>query len=249
MDFIRPHYQDPENRAAPKISRNNLSEEKLVKVSDACDRAESITAVREKLVDFAMRGSTLIAPNLFAYIGSETAVRLVSAAGGLEQLSSMAVPDVLSLGKEDAETCYVERSGLFGSIPSCWRRQARNVVANKVILAAKADWERVDSGGGIGRRLAKEVSEVIARWEKRRRNLESMKENNIGLGDSRNRISVVRDEEYFKAGIQRRRLLWLRDIRKARRSARATEESLVLALEGIGITDEEEKRKDSGSER
>ncbi|ONK65292.1 uncharacterized protein A4U43_C07F35630 [Asparagus officinalis] len=192
MDFIRQRHQDPGNRAAPKISTSNLSEEKLVKVSDACGRAESIVAVQKKLVDFAMLGSALIAPNLFAYIGSETVVRLVSSVrADWSKLSVHVSTRRCSCLERQAiaETAYVRGLGLVGSYSVVLRPAGRT-------------------------------------------------------------ISVVRDAEYFKVGLQRRRMLLLRDSREARRRARATEESLVLALEGIGIsTDEEKNRKDSGSGR
>lgn len=102
-----------------------------------------------------------------------------------------------------------------------------NLVAHKAIIAARADC--AGAGGDIGRRLAKEVSVVIEKWEKssKRRIVEGSKDipEDVSINVRNVKLKVVK------------KLLLLKVTKRSRRGvlSKETEASLAVALEGIEI--------------
>ncbi|ONK65291.1 uncharacterized protein A4U43_C07F35620 [Asparagus officinalis] len=113
---------------------------------------------------------------------------------------------------------------------------ARNLVAHKLICAARADCNPAETemGGKTGRRFARGVRKAIDRWEKtlRWRSEESPEEIS----------SVARDVEKLKE--MKSKVIKKRVSRRGVISE-AREQSLAMALQAIEIADEEKEEKDS----
>merc|ERR1712226_713976 len=119
-------------------------------VVEACHLNERLEKNRQTFVKFVQSRMSLLAPNVTKIVGPNVAAQLIGAAAdGLHGLSRMPGCNVLLLGQQKSTTFnahnrlphtgFVYYSPLVQSIMQEFRRKAARQVANKVVLAARAD--------------------------------------------------------------------------------------------------------------
>lgn len=136
---------------ATNTQGTKLTADKIEVVKEACELADNLTKDRTKITRFVKSRMSLLAPNITAIVGPGTAAQLIGkAADGLQGLSRMPGCNVLLLGQEkDNKTFnsqgklphagYIYYSAMVQSVEPDLRRKAARQVANKVVLAARAD--------------------------------------------------------------------------------------------------------------
>lgn len=162
---------------ATTTSGKPLPEEDLVKTIDACDRALSLDAAKEKVLDFVESRLGYIAPNLSAIVGTAVAAKLMGTAGGLSALAKMPACNVQLLGAKKKNLAgfssatsqfrvgYLEQTDIFQSTPPLLRMRACRLLASKSTLAARVDSTRGDPTGKTGRNLRDEIKKKIEKWQ------------------------------------------------------------------------------------
>ncbi|KAF8775891.1 hypothetical protein HU200_004025 [Digitaria exilis] len=162
--------------AEATTSGEPLSEENLVKTIEACNRAISLDATKNKILDFLKSRMGYIAPNLASVVGSAVASKLIGTAGGLGALAKMPACNVMLLGAKkknmsgfstaavQSRVGYLEETEVFQSTPPSLRSTSR-IIAAKSTLAARIDSIRRDPAGKAGKNLLEEIAKKIEKLQ------------------------------------------------------------------------------------
>ncbi|PHH84165.1 hypothetical protein CDD83_2371 [Cordyceps sp. RAO-2017] len=151
-----------------------MSEEELHRVRQACDMMISLQHAKSVLTKYVQSRMTVFAPNLTALVGSLTAAQLLNAAGGLKGLSNTPACNVPSWGSKKRQSGlatnvairqqgYLYHSEMVQHIPNDLKRQAMRIVAAKLVLAARVDCRHASADGSTGEELR---SACLERLEK-----------------------------------------------------------------------------------
>ncbi|KYK55989.1 pre-mRNA splicing factor [Drechmeria coniospora] len=151
-----------------------MAEDELVRVRQACDMAISLHKAKNTLTEYVQSRMTIFAPNLTALIGSLTAAQLLNAAGGLTGLSKTPACNLPSWGSKKRQSGlatnigirqqgYLYHSEVIQHIPNDLKKQAMRIVAAKLVLAARVDRIHSSPDGRTGEELK---SACLERLEK-----------------------------------------------------------------------------------
>ncbi|KAG4306308.1 hypothetical protein PORY_000296 [Pneumocystis oryctolagi] len=150
-----------------------LSPKELDIVFEACDLTMELEGAKKKILEYVQSRMNLVAPNLSAIVGSTTAAKLMSIAGGLSGLIRMPGCNISSLGaKRQSQTGFstgigVRHQGfLFHSemlqkVPPDLRKQALRIVSAKIALAARVDRLHHSPDGSIGISLKEQIEKRL----------------------------------------------------------------------------------------
>jgi nucleolar protein 56 len=138
-----------------------------------------LTEVREKVAEYIDGLMAQVAPNLRAVIGGSIGARLISLAGGLEDLSKLPASTIQVLGAEKAlfralrTKAKPPKHGVIYQYPDIrgspkWQRgKIARAIAGKIAIAARVD---AMSGEYVGDKLAADlkarIAEIQTRYQK-----------------------------------------------------------------------------------
>ncbi|KAG5437369.1 hypothetical protein PCANB_000800 [Pneumocystis canis] len=144
-----------------------LSPEELDIVFEACDLTLELEGAKKK------SRMNLVAPNLSAIVGSTTAAKLMSIAGGLVGLVRMPGCNISSLGaKRQSQTGFstgigirhqgfLYHSEMLQKVPPDLRKQALRIISAKIALAARVDRLHHCHDGSIGASLKEQIEKRL----------------------------------------------------------------------------------------
>lgn len=151
----------------------DLSEDELAAVSEACQMARDLQDARVRLFQFVESRMGFVAPNLSAVAGSAGAAKLIGVAGGLTDLSKMPACNILVLGAQKrtlsgfSSTAVLPHAGfvyyspLVQGLPPDLRSKGARLLAAKCALAARVDSVHASPDGEAGRELLAEIQKKV----------------------------------------------------------------------------------------
>ncbi|NXC64655.1 PRP31 protein, partial [Aleadryas rufinucha] len=154
-----------------------LSEEELGRIEDACDMALALSAAKLRIYEYVESRMSFIAPNLSLILGASTAAKVMGLAGGLTPLSKMPACNILLLGAQRRtlsgfsstsvlpHTGFIYHSDIVQSLPPDLRRKAARLVAAKCTLAARVDSFHESQDGKVGYELKEEMERKFDKWQ------------------------------------------------------------------------------------
>ncbi|KAI2593029.1 pre-mRNA processing factor 31 [Homo sapiens] len=154
-----------------------LSEEELERLEEACDMALELNASKHRIYEYVESRMSFIAPNLSIIIGASTAAKIMGVAGGLTNLSKMPACNIMLLGAQRKtlsgfsstsvlpHTGYIYHSDIVQSLPPDLRRKAARLVAAKCTLAARVDSFHESTEGKVGYELKDEIERKFDKWQ------------------------------------------------------------------------------------
>ncbi|XP_050186799.1 U4/U6 small nuclear ribonucleoprotein Prp31-like [Myiozetetes cayanensis] len=169
-----------------------LSEEELSRIEDACDMALALSGAKLRIYEYVESRMSFIAPNLSLILGASTAAKIMGVAGGLTPLSKLPACNILLLGAQRRtlsgfsstsvlpHTGFIYHSDIVQSLPPDLRRKAARLVAAKCTLAARVDSFHESQDGKVGyeaeggdrrkfdkwgARLKEEIERKFDKWE------------------------------------------------------------------------------------
>ncbi|XP_045148334.1 U4/U6 small nuclear ribonucleoprotein Prp31 [Echinops telfairi] len=154
-----------------------LSEEELERLEEACDMALELNASKHRIYEYVESRMSFIAPNLSIIIGASTAAKIMGVAGGLTNLSKMPACNIMLLGAQRRtlsgfsstsvlpHTGYIYHSDIVQSLPPDLRRKAARLVAAKCTLAARVDSFHESPEGKVGYELKDEIERKFDKWQ------------------------------------------------------------------------------------
>lgn len=140
---------------------------------EACDMALDLDAARRKIMNYVESRMTVIAPNLSNVIGTSTAAKLLTAAGGLTAFCKIPACNVQVLGNNkktntgfsaahmERHTGYIYYSDLVNSAPQDLRRKLVKIISAKAVLAARIDASHQSPNGEQGQKMRDEIDAKI----------------------------------------------------------------------------------------
>lgn len=155
-----------------------LSDEALNKVLDLCDLAHRLDADKTSVLQYLQRSMDRVAPNLTAFVGSEVAAKLMGAAGGLKQLSTIPACNVQVIGAKRKNLAgfstkanntgsiygFVYDSALVQETPPSARTKAAKLVGSKCSLLARVDAHGNHKDGSVGLSTREDAKAKIDKW-------------------------------------------------------------------------------------
>jgi len=155
-----------------------LDENELEFVQYGCDEIMYLEETKEKiLLPFVSDRISMIAPNISALVGSETAAHVLGIAGNIEKLANTPSGNIAVLGKKEntslsgfSRIASMRHSGVVFFCPlvqECipkYRRQALRVVSGRLALAARVDFAKSSPDGAQGRAYYEEIKKKIEKW-------------------------------------------------------------------------------------
>lgn len=149
-----------------------LSQEELVRVRQACDMVIALNKAKHTLTEYVQSRMNIFAPNLTALVGSLTAAQLLNAAGGLTGLSKTPACNIPSWGSKKRQAGlatnigirqqgFLYHSEIIRGIPNDLKKQAMRIVAAKLVLAARVDRVHSSPNGSTGEDLKAQCLERL----------------------------------------------------------------------------------------
>ncbi|CAO3654948.1 unnamed protein product [Mucor hiemalis] len=150
-----------------------LSDSDWKLTEEACDMALDLDGARKKIMSYVESRMTVIAPNLSNVIGTSTAAKLLTAAGGLTAFCKIPACNVQVLGNSrktntgfssahmERHTGYIYYSDLVASAPQDLRRKLVKIISAKAVLAARIDASHQSPGGEPGQKMRDEIDSKI----------------------------------------------------------------------------------------
>eukprot|EP00080_Pristionchus_pacificus_P006783 PDM66803.1 prp-31 [Pristionchus pacificus] len=140
-----------------------LENEELASIQEACSLAERLRQDRMSMFQLVQLRMSLIAPNLVALLGAETAAALVAQAGGLAPLARMPACNIQVLGAQKRALAgfssansmphagILWHTNIVQTLPPDIRKNVVKILANKTALAARPDSQHQAPDGNIGK--------------------------------------------------------------------------------------------------
>ncbi|EDQ92511.1 uncharacterized protein MONBRDRAFT_35569 [Monosiga brevicollis MX1] len=155
-----------------------LSEEALARVIEACDLMLQLQESKEKIYAYVESKMHLLAPNITHICGVSIAAKLLGIAGGLTALSKMPACNILLLGSQKKvatgfsaatnlpHTGHIFYSDVVQGQPPESRRKCARLVAGKLALAARVDAMRESkiTGATVGLKLREEIEKKMEKF-------------------------------------------------------------------------------------
>jgi nucleolar protein 56 len=161
---------------AQKSKGSDLREEDLQRILDLAEEAVRMSGIRDRLNKHVEQTMSQIAPNVNAVAGSTIGARLIAKAGGLDKLARRPASTIQVLGAEKA-LFRALRTGarppkhgiLFQhqavhTAPRWQRGKIARSLAAKIAIAARIDFYRGTSEGGLKENLDKRFEEIRAKY-------------------------------------------------------------------------------------
>ncbi len=159
-----------------------LTEESLAQVLAAAGEIEGLEEDRQRVLAFVESRMTALSPNMSAIVGSSIAAQLVGLAGGVAALTRIPACNLQVMGQEQKtlggfsnaailqHTGFVYQCALVQACPPHLRIKCSRVVANKCVLAARADallagGNAGEQRGDLGRKLRDDIVGKIEKWQ------------------------------------------------------------------------------------
>ncbi|KAI8988163.1 hypothetical protein BDF20DRAFT_854223 [Mycotypha africana] len=154
-----------------------LPEEEWKLTEEACDMILDLEAARKKIMTYVESRMTVIAPNLSKVVGTATAARLLTAAGGLTAFCKIPSCNVQVIGNNkktntgfssaqvDRHAGYVLYSEPVLTAPSDLRKKLVKIVSAKAALAARIDASHQSPDGSAGRKMRDEIDAKIEKLQ------------------------------------------------------------------------------------
>ena len=161
------------NMTASTKKGNELNEQELARIFEACDQAIELDRDKTKIFDFVESRMSFIAPNLSQIVGANIAAKLMGLAGGLTNLSKMPSCNIEILGSRKKHlygfsskniinnTGIIFYCDLVQSQPPDLRRKASRLVGNKATIAARVDATHAAHDGEIGRDFREKIEKAL----------------------------------------------------------------------------------------
>lgn len=162
---------------ASTTKSKNLKEEEWKLVEEACDMLLALDDARRKIITYVESRMTVIAPNLSRVVGTSTAARLLTAAGGLNAFCKIPGCNVQTIGNTKKtntgfSTAHMDRhTGFIGfaepivTAPSDLRRKMVKIVSAKAALAARIDAQKTSPGGEAGQKMRDEIEAKVEKLQ------------------------------------------------------------------------------------
>ena len=167
------------SRAAENSLGAPFDELDIKAIRNCAQEVLDLTEVREKVAEYIDGLMAQVAPNLRAVIGGSIGARLISLAGGLEDLSKLPASTIQVLGAEKAlfralrTKAKPPKHGVIYQYPDIrgspkWQRgKIARAIAGKIAIAARVD---AMSGEYVGDKLAADlkarIAEIQTRYQK-----------------------------------------------------------------------------------
>ncbi|KAI8087909.1 uncharacterized protein B0P05DRAFT_530620 [Gilbertella persicaria] len=154
-----------------------LSNEEWHLVEEACDMTLELDAVRRKIMNYVESRMTVIAPNLSNVVGTSTAAKLLTAAGGLSAFCKIPACNVQVVGNNkktntgfstahmDRHAGYISFSEPVLAAPSDLKKKLVKIVAAKAALAARIDASHRSPHGLDGQKMREEIDSKIEKLQ------------------------------------------------------------------------------------
>ncbi|KAJ3101303.1 U4/U6 small nuclear ribonucleoprotein Prp31 [Phlyctochytrium bullatum] len=151
---------------ATTTNGRQLTPDELTETLAACDAALTLDSMKRKILEYIESRMTFIAPNLSSILGSSTAAKLMSVAGGLTNLSKIPACNLQVLGKvgksagilakgQEKHAGYIFYSDFVQGFPKDIRVKA----------SARIDKEREVPDGSVGREMKEEVEKKLEKLQ------------------------------------------------------------------------------------
>lgn len=154
---------------------NALPEHTLKKLFYYCDDILSLDADRTFILKYLENRMHYIAPNVKELLGCSVTAKMISAAGGIEELSVMPAGNVQVLGAQKKSGMGFSTAslglhvGFIGEVPmvvkapASYRKQIVRMFSTKTVLAARIDAAKKVPSGEEGKKL---LSHIVGRFGK-----------------------------------------------------------------------------------
>lgn len=151
----------------------NLTNEELELINEACEMAAQLSHDRAKLFEYIQSRMIFIAPNLTHMIGPSLAAQLIGSAGGLYALAKMPSCNTQLVGANKLNstgfsnlhilphTGILYHSEFIQKLPLFLRKKISRILAAKVTLAVRMDQQRENQNGSYGDKLIDEINAKI----------------------------------------------------------------------------------------
>jgi U4/U6 small nuclear ribonucleoprotein PRP31 len=154
-----------------------LDQKEITLVLKACDMALDLDAAKRKILDYVQSRMSIFAPNLSAFIGTQTASKLIGATGGLNGLAKTPSCNLATLGAKRAlhtgfalthaegAQGWLYQSELIQRIAHDYRRQAQRKVSAKIVLLARIDVQRESPDGSAGTKMRQDIDKALRKLQ------------------------------------------------------------------------------------
>lgn len=150
LSFLPNHNLMAINIISSTTSGKPLNQNDLNKLNSACDQIIKLNIDRRLILDYISTRMTLIAPNVCELVGSNVAAKIITAVGGIVELSKMPASNILVLGAKKENLAGFSTAGKLHmgylaeieevkKTPDDFKRQAMRRFSNKTALAARID--------------------------------------------------------------------------------------------------------------
>ncbi|OAD67835.1 hypothetical protein PHYBLDRAFT_23225 [Phycomyces blakesleeanus NRRL 1555(-)] len=158
-------------------SGRELSPEEWKITKDACDMALGLDAARKKIMSYVESRMSIIAPNLSNVVGSSTAAKLLTAAGGLMAFCKIPACNVQVLGSNrktntgfssasmERHVGYIYHSDTVSAVPHDLRKKVAKILAAKCVLAARIDAQHESTDGEQGRKFREDIDHKVEKMQ------------------------------------------------------------------------------------
>ncbi|KAI7856277.1 hypothetical protein BDC45DRAFT_64265 [Circinella umbellata] len=162
---------------ATTTSGKPLSDQEWKITKEGCDMALALDAAKKKIIDYVESRMALVAPNMSNVVGSSTAAKLLTAAGGLSAFCKIPACNVQVLGNNkktntgfssasmERHTGYIYGSDMVLAVPSDLRRKATKIIAAKCVLAARIDVMNTSPSGEAGQKMRVDIDQKIEKLQ------------------------------------------------------------------------------------
>jgi U4/U6 small nuclear ribonucleoprotein PRP31 len=161
------------NVTATTTNGRQLTPEELIELNQACDIIQEMDLSRKKMLEYVASRMSIIAPNLTVLLGSATAAKLMTLAGGLTALSKIPSCNLLVVGVQKKALIGLSRVStnkhegvifeceLIQKCPKHIHRKAGRLVAAKCALACRVDLSREYPDGRMGDTFRHDIQKKI----------------------------------------------------------------------------------------
>lgn len=150
LSFLPNHNIMAINIISSTTSGKPLNQSDLNKLNSACDQVIKLNKDKNLILDYISTRMSLIAENVCALVGSNVAAKIITAAGGIIELSKMPASNILVLGAKKQNLAgfstarklhlgYLAEIEEVKKTPDEFKRQAMRRFSNKIALAARID--------------------------------------------------------------------------------------------------------------
>jgi U4/U6 small nuclear ribonucleoprotein PRP31 len=163
--------------AATTTRGQPLSDKEIAIVITACDMALDLDTAQRKILNYVQSRMFIFAPNLSAFIGTQTASKLVGATGGINGLAKTPSCNLATLGAKRAlhtgfavthaegAQGFLYQSELVQSIAHDYRKQAQRRISAKLVLLARIDAQHESPDGSAGRTMRENIDKALRKLQ------------------------------------------------------------------------------------